>query len=240
MRSAAAGGCAPSAPRRHAVRRECRRQAPARCSSIPEPRSRDASMIRPVQAETVPATIRVLPKPNSLIGIPYPIATQAGQKQANPGDQQHKHHRTHPARAGNARLATQRHDTVIMYPSPTGNCGSGSLEHARPLPDTGRSGSSISFRHVARAPTKVLKPAGDCCIASGNYATIPNYLERELRYMDAGELRLKALKAGPSGDAGLPIAMSSITTSAIDTPARRSVERTCDDLAIAGAGCGRH
>ena len=26
--------------------------------------------------------------------------------------------------------------------------------------------------------------------------------------------------------------MSSITTSAIDTPARRSVERTCDDLAI--------
>src|SRR5438067_2976129 len=26
--------------------------------------------------------------------------------------------------------------------------------------------------------------------------------------------------------------MSSITTSAIDTPARRSIERTCDDLAI--------
>jgi hypothetical protein len=34
------------------------------------------------------------------------------------------------------------------------------------------------------------------------------------------------------GDTGLPIAMSSITTSIIDTPARRSVERTCDDLAI--------
>ena len=26
--------------------------------------------------------------------------------------------------------------------------------------------------------------------------------------------------------------MSSITTSAIDTPSRRSLERTCDDLAI--------
>jgi hypothetical protein len=37
-------------------------------------------------------------------------------------------------------------------------------------------------------------------------------------------------------DAGLPIAMSSITTSAIDTPARRSVERTCDDLAILALG----
>ena len=35
-----------------------------------------------------------------------------------------------------------------------------------------------------------------------------------------------------TGDTGLPIAMSSIATSAIDTPARRSVERTCDDLAI--------
>src|SRR6195952_3865688 len=34
------------------------------------------------------------------------------------------------------------------------------------------------------------------------------------------------------GDTGLPIAMSSITTSTIDTPTRRSVERTCDDLAI--------
>src|SRR5689334_24139497 len=34
------------------------------------------------------------------------------------------------------------------------------------------------------------------------------------------------------GDAGLTIAMSSITTSAFDTPTRRSVERTCDDLAL--------
>src|ERR1700676_4093625 len=37
---------------------------------------------------------------------------------------------------------------------------------------------------------------------------------------------------GPPGDTGLPIAMSSITTPAADTPNRRSVERTCDDLAI--------
>jgi Dolichyl-phosphate-mannose-protein mannosyltransferase len=65
----------------------------------------------------------------------------------------------------------------------------------------------------------------------GNYATIPNYLERELRYMDAGERGSQAPSWAP-GDTGLPIAMSSITTSAIDTPARRSVERTCDDLAI--------
>src|SRR5919204_1137564 len=35
-----------------------------------------------------------------------------------------------------------------------------------------------------------------------------------------------------TGDTGLLIAMSSITTSAIDTPSRRSVERTCDELAL--------
>src|ERR1700749_5007538 len=33
-------------------------------------------------------------------------------------------------------------------------------------------------------------------------------------------------------DAGSQIAMSSVTTSVIDTPSRRSVEKTCDDLAI--------
>jgi hypothetical protein len=33
----------------------------------------------------------------------------------------------------------------------------------------------------------------------GNCATIPNYLERELRYMDAGERGSKAPKLGPRG-----------------------------------------
>src|SRR6188472_1195192 len=42
----------------------------------------------------------------------------------------------------------------------------------------------------------------------------------------------QSAKAGSSGDAGLPIAMSSITTSAIDTSKRRAMERTCDDAAI--------
>src|SRR3954464_12168749 len=46
-----------------------------------------------------------------------------------------------------------------------------------------------------------------------------------------GKRGSKALKLGPQGT-GLPIAMSSITTSTIETPVRRSLERTCDDLAI--------
>src|SRR5260370_36829415 len=65
----------------------------------------------------------------------------------------------------------------------------------------------------------------------GIYATIANYSERELRYMDAGEEASKAPMLG-QGDTGVPIGSSFITTSAIDTPSRRSVERTCDDLAI--------
>jgi len=44
----------------------------------------------------------------------------------------------------------------------------------------------------------------------------------------------EAQKAPRQGqrDAGLPIAMSSVTTSTVDTPLARSVERICDDLAI--------
>jgi hypothetical protein len=52
----------------------------------------------------------------------------------------------------------------------------------------------------------------------------------QLRYMEVGE-EVQGHRLGQR-DTGLPIAMSSITTSAIDTPLRRSVERTCDDLAI--------
>src|SRR6202012_3 len=37
---------------------------------------------------------------------------------------------------------------------------------------------------------------------------------------------------GAIREAGTPLAMSSVTTSVIDTPSRRSVEKTCDDLAI--------
>jgi hypothetical protein len=40
----------------------------------------------------------------------------------------------------------------------------------------------------------------------GNYATIANYSEPELRYMDAGEQGPQAPKLGHQGDSGLPLA----------------------------------
>jgi hypothetical protein len=48
-------------------------------------------------------------------------------------------------------------------------------------------------------PTKVLTFAA---LHQGNYATIPNYLEGELRYMDAGERGPKAPKLGHQGTPG--------------------------------------
>src|SRR3954449_8965766 len=42
----------------------------------------------------------------------------------------------------------------------------------------------------------------------------------------------EAQKRSAWAEAGLPLAMSSITTLSIEAPLRRSLERTCDDLAI--------
>src|ERR1700738_644392 len=50
-------------------------------------------------------------------------------------------------------------------------------------------------------------------------------------WMPVNEAQKRQSRAA-TGDTGLPIAMSSMTTSAIETPSRRSVERTCDDLAV--------
>jgi hypothetical protein len=61
-------------------------------------------------------------------------------------------------------------------------------------------GQSINARRISTRSRPLIRPSGPgpriftfyqllaiCCVASGNYATIANYLERELRYMDAGE-----------------------------------------------------
>jgi hypothetical protein len=62
---------------------------------------------------------------------------------------------------------------------------------------------SLPFSSSAYAPpTKVFELADECCVAQGNCATIANYLERELRYMDAGERGSKRLKPEPQGTPG--------------------------------------
>jgi hypothetical protein len=83
-------------------------------------------------------------------------------------------------------ISHPRHDTVILNASPTANCAT------IPAKISPLAGQGIDFRRSVLvshtpAPEGLGPVGGDCCIASGNYATIANYLERELRYMDAGE-----------------------------------------------------
>ena len=113
---------------------------------------------------------------------------QARQNKANPGDQHANHHRTHPPAAPEMLASRQRHDTVIMCASPTGNCAQGSSKISAPAtacPSIRAPAIQLAFSPVRISTAYQLLPI--CCVASGNYATIPNYLEMELRYMDAGE-----------------------------------------------------
>jgi hypothetical protein len=81
----------------------------------------------------------------------------------------------------------QCHDTVILCASPTGNYDAGSLKLTL--------GGKIPVntlrltRASGAAPYFYYQPIDMPYVAlhQENYATIANYLERELRYMDAGE-----------------------------------------------------
>jgi hypothetical protein len=82
------------------------------------------------------------------------------------------------------RASRLRHDTVILCASPTGNYPERLLQRIK-FRDL------LLTRHVIRG----FEGPGFLTIAAlhqANYATIANYLERELRYMDAGERGSKA------------------------------------------------
>jgi len=73
----------------------------------------------PVQAAIVPATIRVLPKPNSLIGIPNPIATRPANRKPIPVTNNRTTIELTPQPAPKMRASPHRHDTVILRAPPT-------------------------------------------------------------------------------------------------------------------------
>jgi hypothetical protein len=54
----------------------------------------------------------------------------------------------------------------------------------------------------AQACRNFTQPGLLAALHQENWATIDNYLEMELRYMDAGERRPKSAKAGPEGTPG--------------------------------------
>ena len=140
----------------------------------------------PVHAATVPAIIRVLPNSNPMIRVPYPSAARPAKSRPIP--------------------ATNNTTTLIeLTPWPRPKCSQPPLPRYRHIACTANrqlwdnpseNRSATRPRHGFRPsilvgqaadPTKVLSPPANAALHQGIYATIPNYLERDLRYMDAGE-----------------------------------------------------
>ena len=96
------------------------------------------NMISPVHAVTAPERIRVLPKLNSLTGIPKPIASRPANKQPIPTTNITIIIKLTPGPRPKCSQAARRHDTVILNTSPTSNCEGSS----RPGP-SGRSRYTI-------------------------------------------------------------------------------------------------
>lgn len=145
------------------------------------------SMIAPVQTPITPVRISVLPKLNSLTGIPKPIASRPAKTKPNPATNMTTIIELTPAAALETLASRQRHDTVILCASPTGNYGAGSPKIGPRLED---SGQHFAARRPARPRPYFYRLPIDMpyvALHQENYATIANYLERELRYMDAGE-----------------------------------------------------
>jgi len=78
-------------------------------------------------AVTVPATIRVLPNPNSLIGIPNPIATRPANRKPIPATNNRTTIEFTPQPAPEMLASRHRHNTVILCIPPTGIYGCGSV-----------------------------------------------------------------------------------------------------------------
>lgn len=57
-----------------------------------------------------------------------------------------------------------------------------SVRYPTPANDSG-----VPFSFGTQQARDGFDPPAIAALHQGNYATIPNYLERELRYMDAGE-----------------------------------------------------
>ena len=115
------------------------------------------SMMMPVQAATAPARIRVLPNLNSLTGIPKAIARRPASENANPGNQQHRHHQLPQPRSSESQqpMSRYRHiaDIAIAISDARNNRTSDCVHIA--------SGISRPERDEG------LYPHRKCCIASG-------------------------------------------------------------------------
>jgi hypothetical protein len=164
------------------------------------------SIIMPVQAVTTPVTIRVLPKLNSLTGIPNPIPRRPANKMPIPAINTTSIIEITPR--PRPKGSQPPNATIPSYCAYRQPAIAGVASSNIPSPGEEYSPNPVSMWNAKREWQPL--PCRDCCGASGgNYATIPNYLEMELRYMDAGKRGPKAPTLGRRGRR-VTIAMSSI------------------------------
>ncbi len=180
----------PAAVRRlpRAVRPECRRQAAARCSSARATTIQRPSMISAGASRDRAGEDQRIAEAEFLDRNSEADRQQARQNKANPGDQQAQSSSNSPpaprpkcAQAANATIPSYcvHRQPAIAEPVPRKSCRS-----------AGNPVQTARFTVVRRRIRIFTHLPYVCHIAAlhqGNYATIPNYLERELRYMDAGE-----------------------------------------------------
>ena len=125
--TAIAGGrcarCPVAVPAARTSPRGCGTPAPSRRAMFFSSRTaiQSPSMIAPVQTPITPARISVLPSTEFVDRNSVADRQQARQNKAKTGNQHANHHRTNPPAAPEMLADRQRHDTVIMCASPTGN-----------------------------------------------------------------------------------------------------------------------
>jgi hypothetical protein len=156
------------------------------------------SMIMPVQTPIMPAMISVLPV-LSWTPIPYAIASRPAKMRPIPATNITNIIEVTPQPRPKRSQAAPRHDTVILSAPPTANCIQGSA-----IASFGcriEAADNHAAIQVPFSPPPVVLPPTNCCpfvaLHQGFKATIPNYLEMELRYMGTRGMRLKNIQAGP-------------------------------------------
>ena len=152
------------------------------------------SRIIPVHAVIAPARIRVLPKLRSS-WTPKPTVRRPASTRPSPAINRTTLIEFTPGPRQKCPQAP--HATIPSY------CAQRQPTIAGEVPREGPhvNGSAPQFRRRAVWACRDFHLVTIAALHQGNYATIPNYLEGELRYMDAGE-EAQSAKAGPKGTPG--------------------------------------
>src|ERR1700694_5237611 len=150
------------------------------------------SMIIPVHAATAPVTIKVLPKLNSLTGIPKPIARRPANRKPIPAINHTTIIELTPGLRSKCSQAA--YATILSY------CAPRQPAIAGPVPVKQENPEFNSYPAVIRA-SEILA-CDDCCIASGKLRHNCQLLGKRTALYGCRGMRPKSAIAGPKGTPG--------------------------------------